>query len=85
MVSDFQSLAVSNCGGDDGIEKRMQFAEKLRKAKKSDILKGKRDELKKKTTDLSQPNDGKGEVSSKVITARQDAEPEPAVDMNELF
>ena len=41
--------------GSAALQKRVAFAEKMRKAKKSDILKGKRDELKKKATDLSQP------------------------------
>ena len=39
----------------------MNFAEKLRKAKKSDILKGKRDELKKKGELRSSPDDEKAE------------------------
>ena len=51
MVSDFQSMALSV--SDQPLAKRVAFAEKMRKVKKGDILKGKRDELKKKATDLS--------------------------------
>ena len=57
MVSDFQSMALAV--SDQPLAKRVAFAEKMRKVKKSDILKGKRDELKKKATDLSQPNEEK--------------------------
>ena len=71
--------------GSAALQKRVAFAEKMRKAKKSDILKGKRDELKKKATDLSQASEEKGAESSKAIGASQDEVPAAAVDMTELF
>ena len=83
MVSDFQSMALSV--SDQPLAKRVAFAEKMRKVKKGDILKGKRDELKKKATDLSQPSEEKGAESSKAIGASQDEVPAAAVDMTELF
>ena len=51
------ALSVS----DAPLQKRVAFAEKMRKARKSDILKVKRDELKKKATDLGASNDEKAE------------------------
>ena len=83
MASDLQSMALSVC--DQPLAKRVAFAEKMRKVKKSDILKGKRDELKKKAVDLSQPNEEKGAESSKVIGGAQDEVPAAAVDLAELF
>ena len=55
MVSEFQSMALAD--SDQPMAKRVAFAEKMRKVKKSDILRGKRDELKKKATDLGQPTE----------------------------
>ena len=52
MLNDFQGMAISNESADP-MEKRVVFAEKLRKAKKSDILKGKRDGLKRKAVDIA--------------------------------
>ena len=83
MLSDFQSMALSV--SDAPLQKRVAFAEKMRKVRKSDILKGKRDELKKKATDLGASNDEKAEESSKLIGTGQDEVPAAAVDMTELF
>ena len=59
MVSDFQSMALSV--SDAPLQKRVAYAEKMRKVRRSDILKGKRDELKKKAVDLNASNDEKAE------------------------
>ena len=46
---------------DAPLQKRVAYAEKMRKVRKSEILKGKRDELRKKATDLNASNDEKAE------------------------
>ena len=76
------ALSVS----DAPLQKRVAYAEKMRKVRKSDILKGKRDELKKKAVDLNASNDEKAEEEPKVIGAvAQDEVPAPAVNLTELF
>ena len=84
MVSDFQSMALSV--SDAPLQKRVAYAEKMRKVRKSDILKGKRDELKKKAVDLNASNDEKADEEPKVIGGTaQDEVPAPAVNLTELF
>ena len=82
-MSEFQSMALKD--SKEPIAKRLNFAEKLRKQKKSDILKGKRDELKKKSVEASGVGAGELVEGSKLIGVSQDEEPKPAVDMSELF
>ena len=85
LGGNFQALALGH--GEEGIQRREAFATKLRKAKKSELLKGKRDALSKKSTDLPP---GERSVVNSVknspgATAEDKPEPAPAVDMNELF
>ena len=69
----------------------MAFAEKMRKAKKSDILKGKRDALSKKRVEVPAAQADELATSSLPSTLPSEAkemeakQPEAAVDMNELF
>ena len=85
MGGNFQALALGN--GDEGIQRREAFATKLRKAKKSELLKGKRDALSKKSSDLP-PGDRSAADSVKNSpgqAAEDKPEPAAAVEMNELF
>ena len=84
-MNDFQTLAIGD--GEAGIQRREAFATKLRKAKKSDILKSKRDELKRKsaalTEELATAETAKNAKENDL--AEEKKESEPAVDMSELF
>ena len=83
-MNDFQTLALGD--GDAGIQRREAFATKLRKAKKSDIMKNKRDELKRKSAALSEELASAGAAkNSKENDAEEKKEAEAAVDMSELF
>ena len=78
--------------GSAALQKRVAFAEKMRKAKKSDILKGKRESLAKKTQAESSQKREKESLSTLPTEVQIDTTVsstacgnKPAIDMNELF
>ena len=85
MVSDFQTMALTS--GSDVMNKRVAFAEKLRKAKKSDILKSKRADLQRKLEALDSKGPIEKQEATDAIPASQTkaAEAQAALNMTELF